>query len=57
MSKKLVAKPISFADSEYKSFEMTEDATLTINMNSWQGTPFRIIFSDVIQFSCDCSLA
>lgn len=51
MKKKLAAEHIDFADSRYKFFEMTEDSTLTIHMDSWKETPLRIVFAKVIQFS------
>jgi hypothetical protein len=50
MNKKRVTSPVSFADSGYKSFYMTEDATLTICMKSWQEEPFKIVFKHAIQF-------
>lgn len=51
MSKKLAAEHIDFADSEYKSFYMSENYTLTVKMNSWKETPLSLIFSHAIQFS------
>ncbi len=50
MNKQLAAKHIDFADSEYKSFHISEDDTLTIRMNSWQEKPLYLIFSSAIQF-------
>jgi len=51
MNKKLAMPTFDFADSEYKSFNMSEDATLIIYMNNWQAIPFKIIFTHAIQFS------
>jgi hypothetical protein len=50
MNKKRVISGVSFADSEYMSFHMSEDATLNIYMKSWQEEPFRIEFKHSIQF-------
>jgi hypothetical protein len=50
MNKKLAAKHIGFADSEYKSFHMSEDATLTIYLKSWDAKTLRIVFTHAIQF-------
>ncbi|WP_068471244.1 hypothetical protein [Candidatus Protochlamydia phocaeensis] len=50
MNKKRIPPPISFADSEYQSFHMERDATLTIYMKSWQEEPFKVIFKHAIQF-------
>jgi hypothetical protein len=50
MNKTKVAQNIDFADSEYKSFHMSEDATLTIHMNNWQEIPIKLIFSHTVKF-------
>jgi hypothetical protein len=50
MNKKFAAEHIDFADSEYKFFHMSEDAILTIYMNSWQEIPLKLIFSHTVQF-------
>lgn len=51
MNNKVVAENIDFADSEYKSFAMAEDATLTICLKSWDAKTLKIIFFKTIQFS------
>jgi hypothetical protein len=51
MKKKLAAEHIDFADSEYISFHMSEDSTLTIYLKSWNAKSLRIVFSHAIQFS------
>ena len=51
MKKKLVIPDFDFADSKYKSFSISEEGTLTINMQSWQEDPFKIVFLNVIQFT------
>ncbi len=51
MEKKRMGIGIDFADSEYRSFQMSEDASLTIYLNSWDAKTLRIVFSHVIQFS------
>jgi hypothetical protein len=50
MIKENVISNISFDDSEYKSFCMSENDTLTVYMNSWQEIPFKIVFKHTIQF-------
>jgi hypothetical protein len=50
MDKKRVMSSVSFADSEYKSFHMTEEATLTVYMKSWEEEPFKIVFKHATQF-------
>lgn len=50
MNKKKIDSEIDFADSEYKSFNMSENYILTINMNNWQEKSFKIIFVNTIQF-------
>jgi hypothetical protein len=50
MNKNQVILNISFADSEYKSFSMSDDDVLTIYMKSWQEKPFKLIFKHAIQF-------
>jgi hypothetical protein len=51
INKVLATEHVDFADSEYESFDMSENAILTIYMKSWQNKPLRIIFAEVIQFS------
>lgn len=41
MHKKRITSNVSFADSEYKSFHMTEEANLAIYMKSWEEEPER----------------
>ncbi len=50
MNKRKLSLGISFADSEYKSFQMSENSVLTIRMLSWQAQPFQVVFSHAIQF-------
>ncbi|WP_068468620.1 hypothetical protein [Candidatus Protochlamydia phocaeensis] len=51
MNKKIIAEHIDFADSEYRSLYMSEDATLTVYLKSWDAKILKIIFSNTIQFS------
>lgn len=51
MNNKRSISHFSFADSTFKSFHLSEDNALTIFMNTWQEEPFKIIFSNTIQFS------
>jgi hypothetical protein len=51
MNKKIAFEHIDFADSEYKSLFMSEDATLTVCLKSWDTKILKIIFSNTIQFS------
>lgn len=50
MNKKLAAEHIDFADSEYESFHMTQDAILTIHMKSWKNEYIRVVFMHTTQF-------
>ena len=50
MNKKPAANHIDFADSEYRSFNMLDDATLIIYLNSWDAFPIRIEFTHAIHF-------
>jgi hypothetical protein len=50
MNKILAAEHIDFADSEYKSFHMSEDDILTLYLKSWDAKSLKIVFSQVIQF-------
>ncbi|WP_068471242.1 hypothetical protein [Candidatus Protochlamydia phocaeensis] len=51
MNKKIIAENIDFADSEYKSFHMSEEAVLTVYLKSWDAKLLIITFTHVIQFS------
>ena len=51
MNKKPVFDYIDFADSEYLSFHISEDATLTIYLKSWDAKFLNLIFNHVVQFS------
>lgn len=51
MSKKSLFLGISFDDSEYLSFNMSEKGDLTIYMKSWEDKPFKVIFKRTIKFS------
>ena len=51
MNKILAAKGIDFADSEYKSFQMSEDYNLTIYLESWDAKKLRLVFTHAIRFS------
>jgi hypothetical protein len=51
MKHKLAISDIDFADSELKSFEMTEENNLVVYINSWDERVIKIIFSNMIQFS------
>ena len=51
MDNKIVFQNFDFADSEYKSYNMSENSVLTINMYTWQEVPFKIVFKDTIYFS------
>jgi hypothetical protein len=50
MNKTLVAPRIDFADSEYRSFHMSDDGTLTIHMKNWQEIPMQLIFFHPVKF-------
>ncbi len=50
MEKQLAAPNIDFADSEFKTFELTDDDNLIIYLESWDGEELKIIFSDSIGF-------
>ncbi len=50
MDKRELFLGISFADSEYEFFKMSENSVLTIHMLSWQAKPFQVVFSNTIQF-------
>lgn len=51
MNKKLALELIDFADSEFRSFSMSEEDNLTIYMKNWKEEPFRLFFKHAIQFT------
>lgn len=51
MNKKTALEFIDFADSEYRSFSMSEDSNLTIYMKNWKEEPLRLFFKHTIQFA------
>lgn len=53
MNKICAAPDIDFADSKYKSFDMSENSVLTIFLNSWQEKPLRLFFLKLFNFCID----
>lgn len=51
MNKKLVAKHIDFADSEFDTFELTKDNKLIVYFISWDEKILKVYFFNPIQFS------
>lgn len=50
MNKKKVTRLVDFADSTFKTFQMSEKGDLTLIFNSWQEKAFQVIFINTIQF-------
>lgn len=51
MNKSLAAPDIDFADSEYKSLNMSEQGNLTIYLTSWDAKLIQITFEHVKYFT------